>query len=66
VLAQKLAAASSCDGAECLVLATEPDLDVVRPPVTLDPVLTKHHFMAALGAPRYVPAVFGGGKLEGS
>jgi len=66
VLAQKLAAASSRDGAECLVLATEPDLDVVRPPVALDPVLTKHHFMAALGAPRYVPAVFGGGKLEGS
>jgi hypothetical protein len=41
-----------------------PDLDVVQPPVALDPVLTKHRFMAAIGAPRYVPTLFGGGKLE--
>jgi hypothetical protein len=27
-------------------------------------VLTKHRFMAAIGAPRYVPTLFGGGKLE--
>jgi sulfopyruvate decarboxylase subunit beta len=50
--------------AQCLVLATEPDLEVVRPPVTLDPVLTKHRFMTAIGAPHYVPTLFGGGKLE--
>jgi sulfopyruvate decarboxylase subunit beta len=49
---------------ECLVLATEPDIDVVQPPVAFDPVLTKHRFMAAIGAPRYVPTLCGGGKLE--
>jgi hypothetical protein len=48
------------------VLATEPDLEVVRPPVALDPVVTKHRLQAAIGAPRYVHAVFGGGKLESS
>jgi hypothetical protein len=53
------------DGAQCLVLATEPDLDVVRPPVALDPVLTKHRLMTAIGAPRYIPTLFGGGKFEG-
>jgi len=37
---------------------------VVRPPVPLDPVLTKHRFMSAIGAPRYVPTLFGGGRLE--
>jgi sulfopyruvate decarboxylase subunit beta len=51
---------------QCLVLATEPDLDVVRPQVALDPVMTKHRFMAAIGARRYVPTLFGGGKLEGA
>jgi hypothetical protein len=48
------------------VLATEPDLDVVRPPTALEPVLTKYRFMTAIGAPRYIPTVFGGGKLEGA
>jgi hypothetical protein len=37
---------------------------VVRPPIALDPVLTKHRFMAAIGTPRYVPTMFGGGRLE--
>jgi sulfopyruvate decarboxylase subunit beta len=37
---------------------------VVRPPIALDPVLTKHRFTAAIGAPRYVPTMFGGGRLE--
>ena len=46
-----------------LVLSTKPDIEVVRPPVALDPVLTKHRFMAAIGAPRYVPTLFGGGRL---
>ena len=65
-LATRLRSSATRDGAECLVLATEPDLDVVRPPLGLDPVLTKHRFMAAIGAPRYVPTLFGGGKLEGT
>jgi hypothetical protein len=64
VLAAKMRSSTARNGAECLVLATEPDIDVVQPPVALDPVLTKHRFMAAIGAPRYVPTLFGGGKLE--
>lgn len=51
-------------GAQVLVLSTEPDLEVIKPPVALDPVVTKHRFMAAIGAPRYVPTLFGGGRLE--
>ena len=51
-------------GAGFLVLATKPDTEVVRPPVALDPVLTKQRFMSAIGAPRYVPTMFGGGRLE--
>jgi len=51
-------------GARVLVLSTKPDIEVVRPPVSLDPVLTKHRFMAAVGAPRYIPTLFGGGRLE--
>ncbi len=51
-------------GARVLVLATKPDPEVVRPPIALDPVLTKHRFMSAIGAPRYVPTMFGGGRLE--
>jgi sulfopyruvate decarboxylase subunit beta len=56
--------ALTADGPQILVLSTEPDLDVVRPPIALDPILTKHRFMAAIGAPRYVPTMFGGGRLE--
>jgi sulfopyruvate decarboxylase subunit beta len=63
-LAAKIRSRIARSGAECLVLATEPDLEVVRPPIELDPVLTKHRFMTAIGAPRYVPTLFGGGKLE--
>ena len=63
-LADKMRASTARNGAECLVLATEPDLDVVRPPAAFDPVVTKHRLQAAIGAPRYVHAVFGGGKLE--
>ena len=64
-LAEKMRASSARTGAQCLVLATEPDLDVVRPPVSLDPVETRHRFMTAIGAARYVQTLFGGGKLEG-
>ena len=49
-----------------LVLATAPDIEVVRPPIAFDPVLTKQRFMTAIGAPRYVPTLFGGGGLEGA
>jgi sulfopyruvate decarboxylase subunit beta len=65
-LAAKLQASTARDGAECLVLATEPDLDVVRPPAVLEPVSTKLRFMTAIGAPRYIPTLFGGGWLEGA
>lgn len=63
-LAAKLRDRTMRDGAECLVLATEPDLEVVRPPPVLEPVSTKHRFMTAIGAPRYIPTLFGGGRLE--
>ena len=63
-LAERLHGRTGRNGAECLVLATEPDLDVVRPPATFDPLLSKHCLQAAIGAPRYVHAVFGGGRLE--
>lgn len=49
---------------EVLVLATKPDIEVVPPPISLDPVATKHRFMAAIGTPRYIPTFFGGGMLE--
>ena len=52
-------------GARVLVLSARPDTEVVRPPIALDPVLTKQRFMSAIGAPRYVPTMFGGGRLEG-
>jgi thiamine pyrophosphate-dependent acetolactate synthase large subunit-like protein len=65
-LADKMRASTARDGAECLVLATEPDLDVIKPPIALDPVVTKHRFMTAIGTPRYIPILFGGGKLEGA
>jgi sulfopyruvate decarboxylase subunit beta len=52
------------EGPQILVLSTAPDIEVVRPPIAFDPVLTKHRFMAAIAAPRYVPTLFGGGRLE--
>jgi sulfopyruvate decarboxylase subunit beta len=61
--AAALVAAPSGKGARVLVLSTQPDIEVVRPTVALDPVLTKHRFMSAIGAPRYVPTLFGGGRL---
>ena len=62
--AAALGAAPPGKGARVLVLATQPDVEVVHPPIALDPVLTKHRFMTAIGAPRYVPTMFGGGRLE--
>jgi len=61
--ASAMSSASPGSGATVLVLSTKPDLAVVRPPVVLDPVLTKHRFMSAIGAPRYVPTMFGGGRF---
>jgi len=62
--ASALASVSAADGPHVLVLSTEPDVDVVLPPIAFDPVLTKHRFMTAIGAPRYIPTLFGGGRLE--
>jgi thiamine pyrophosphate-dependent acetolactate synthase large subunit-like protein len=61
---QSLGATLGSDGLRFLVLATEPDIAVVKPPITFDPVLAKHRFMEGIGAPRYVPTLFGGGRLE--
>lgn len=55
---------SAADGPQVLVLSTAPDIEVVRPPIAFDPVLAKHRFMSAIGAPRYIPTLFGGGRLE--
>jgi thiamine pyrophosphate-dependent acetolactate synthase large subunit-like protein len=55
----------SAKGPQVLVLATAPDIEVVRPPIAFDPVLSKQRFMTAIGVPRYVPTLFGGGGLEG-
>jgi sulfopyruvate decarboxylase subunit beta len=62
--ASAMDSASTGDGPQVLVLSTKPDVEVVRPPITLDPVLTKHRFMSAIGTPRYIPTLFGGGRLE--
>jgi len=58
-----LRAALAGDGPHFIVLATKPDPEVVIPPIALDPVATRHRFMAAIGAPRYVSKMFGGGRL---
>jgi sulfopyruvate decarboxylase subunit beta len=58
-----LRGAFAAKGPHVLVLATEPDVEVVKPPIALDPIATKQRFMDAIGAPRYVPAMFGGGQL---
>jgi sulfopyruvate decarboxylase subunit beta len=63
-LAAKIGSAPADGGARFWVLSTEPDIDVVRPPIAFDPVLTKQRFMTALGLPRYIPTLFGGGRLE--
>ena len=62
--ADVLGSAFAAAALQVIVLATEPDPKMVQPPIPLDPVLTKHRFMAAIGAPRYVPTIFGGGRFE--
>ncbi|MGH6898226.1 MAG: thiamine pyrophosphate-dependent enzyme [Geminicoccaceae bacterium] len=61
-----LVSALQDDGPSLLALATEPDVDVVAPPVMFDPVATKRRFMDAIGAQGYVPTMFGGGVLADS
>jgi sulfopyruvate decarboxylase subunit beta len=63
-LASAMGAAADSAGARVLVLSTKPDTEVVRPPIAFDPVVTKHRFMSAIKAPRYVPTMFGGGRLQ--
>jgi len=63
--AAALGPALTTDGLRFLVLATAPDIEVVKPPIAFDPVLTKHRFMTGIAAPRYIPTLFGGGRLEG-
>jgi hypothetical protein len=46
--------------ANVVVLSTKPDTEVARPPIALDPVLTKQRFMSAIGAAPYVPIMVGG------
>jgi sulfopyruvate decarboxylase subunit beta len=55
---------SAHEGPQVLALLTAPDIEVVRPPIVFDPVLAKQRFMSAIGAPRYIPTLFGGGRLE--
>jgi sulfopyruvate decarboxylase subunit beta len=62
--AQALSSAFAADGLQVLVLSTAPDVEVVRPPIAFDPVMTKQRFMAAIGTPRYIPTIFGGGGFE--
>jgi thiamine pyrophosphate-dependent acetolactate synthase large subunit-like protein len=63
--APALRSARENDGPHVLVLATQVDLDVVKPTIAFDPVVTKHRFMTAIDAPVYTPTLFGGG-LTGS
>ena len=60
-----LGEALAAPGPSFLALATAPDLDVVVPPSGFDPVVTKRRFQDAIDAPRYVPTLFGGGRLVG-
>ena len=61
--APALGAALTAPGPSFLALATAPDLDVVVPPAGFDPVVTRRRFQDAIDAPRYVPTLFGGGRL---
>jgi sulfopyruvate decarboxylase subunit beta len=63
-LASAMGAVADSAGARFLVLSTKPDTEVVRPPIAFDPVVTKNRFMSAIKAPRYVPTMFGGGRLQ--
>lgn len=59
-----LAEALGGSGPMLFALATAPDPEVVVPPAGFDPVASKRRFQDAIDAPRYVPTLFGGGRLE--
>lgn len=46
------------EGPFFLVLATEPDIPPAKPAFPMNPPMMKQRFMDAIGAPRYVPAMF--------
>lgn len=56
-----LASGLDARGPSLLILDTQPDTTVAIPPFMFDPVEIKRRFMAAIGARRYVPTMFGGG-----
>ena len=64
--APALAEALDTAGPSFLALATAPDLDVVVPPAGFDPVASMRRFQDAIDAPRYLPTLFGGGRLVGN
>ncbi len=59
-----LALAFETSGPSFLALATAPDNEVAAPLIWRDPVAIKRRFMEAIGAPRYVPTLFGGGLID--
>ena len=61
-----LTRAFETSGPSFLTLSTTPDIEVVAPPVWRDPIEIKRRFMEAMGTPRYVLTLFGGGMLGGS
>ncbi|MFP6732674.1 MAG: thiamine pyrophosphate-dependent enzyme [Rhodospirillales bacterium] len=58
-----LADAFAAPGPTFLALATAPDTETVVPPLAFDPAFVKNRFMEAIGAPRYVSTIFGGGMV---
>ena len=61
--AAALGEALAAPGPSFLALATAPDLEIVVPPAGFDPVVTRRRFQDAIDAPRYLPTLFGGGRL---
>jgi len=53
-----LRSALTGEGPSFLVLPTEPDIPPVKPAFPMNPPMMKQRFMDAIGAPRYVPAMF--------
>jgi len=62
-LKSAVADALTAKGPTVLGLVTAPDPDGVAPPEPFVPVVVKDRFQRAIGAPRYVPLDFGGGRL---
>lgn len=62
-LVEALRTALAAGGPAFLALDTEPDVEGAVPPFPLNPVAVRQRFQDAIGAPRYVPLAFGGGRL---